>query len=301
MPNTTDVQHRAKRQKKDEFYTRLSDIERELCHYTEHFRGKVVFCNCNDSEEGNFFRYLRLNFEQLGLKKLYGMTYSPYPTKENPALLYIGNGSVTTIRRLEEDGDFRSEESLEVLKQADIVVTNPPFSLFREYIAQLMEHEKKFLLIGHQHAMTYKSVFPLLKNGNLWMGYGFKSSVGFFGISKDGDYFYDEKYGEGVARVPGVVWFTNIDHSKRYEKLVLYKTYSSDQYPTYDNLDAINVDRVREIPKDFDGLMGVPITFFNKHNPEQFDIIRFRKGDDGKDLRVNGEECYFRVVIKRRV
>ena len=202
------------------------------------------------------------------------------------------------IHNLEEDGDFRSQECIELLKQADIVVTNPPFSLFREYVAQLIKYDKKFIIIGHQNAITYKEIFPLIKENKIWLGFGFKGGAGHF-ISKYEDVATAGDHKAGMIRVSGVTWFTNLDISKRHEDLILYKKYTPEEYPEYDNYRAIEVSKTDEIPCDYDGVMGVPITFLYKYNPEQFEIIKFRKGDDGKDLSVNGKCPYFRILIRR--
>ena len=278
----------AKRAKKDEFYTQLCDIERELSHYKEHFRGKTVLCNCDDPRISNFFRYFAYNFEHLGLKRLITTCYKNQDTdlfsmntcEQAIWLEYFGdkngdkipNPDEIGIHNFKGDGDFRSAECIELLKQADIVVTNPPFSLFREYVAQLIEYDKKFVIIGHQNAITYKEIFPLIKDNKIWLGYGFKGGAGHF-ISKYEDTATAGDHREGMIRVSGVVWFTNLDIDKRHEDLILYKTYNPEDYPKYDNYDAINVDKTSDIPCDYDGVMGVPITFLYKYNPEQFEIV----------------------------
>ena len=309
----------AKRAKKDEFYTQLSDIERELSHYKEHFRGKTVLCNCDDPRISNFFRYFAYNFEHLGLKRLITTCYKNQDTdlfsmntcEQAIWLEYFGdkngdkipNPDEIGIHNFKGDGDFRSAECIELLKQADIVVTNPPFSLFREYVAQLVKYDKKFVIIGHQNAITYKEIFPLIKENKIWLGYGFKGSAGHF-ISKYEDTATAGDHREGMIRVSGVVWFTNLDIDKRHEELILYKTYNPEDYPKYDNYDAINVDKTSDIPCDYDGVMGVPITFLDKYNPTQFEIVEFRKGYDGKDLIYSTLEGrvvqpYFRILIRR--
>ena len=317
--------HSAKAKKKNEFYTQLSDIENELWHYRDHFRDKVVYCNCDDPRVSNFFHYFSLQFRGLGLKKLITTCYKNQQMdmfSRNDAekaiwLEYDGTQNETGvpsvedigIHYLEGDGDFRSGECIELLKQADIVVTNPPFSLFREYVAQLMEYEKKFLIIGNKGAIGYKEIFPLIKDNRLWVGNTSMSRDMLFDVPKDyaQELVATRKEGSAYKIVDGVVkgrlgsasWYTNLDHKKRHEDLILWKRYSPDEYPTYDNYDAINVNKVAEIPCDYDGAMGVPITFLNKHNPDQFQIVRFRKGDDGKDLSINGKCPYFRIIIKR--
>ena len=291
----------AQRQKKDEFYTQLSDIENELRHYTKHFRGKVVYCNCDDPRVSNFFHYFSYNFERLGLKRLITACYrnqerdlfSQHDSERAIWLEYKGNtqgGRVPNVEDIgvhefEGNGDFRSTECIELLKQADIVVTNPPFSLFREYVAQLIEYDKKFLIIGHQNAITYKGVFPLIRNNKIWLGHGFKGGAAHFIAPNYEDYAVASDRREGMVRVSGVVWFTSLEHKKRHEELILYKRYSTEEYPHYDNYDAINVDRTAEIPMDWDGAMGAPISFLNKYNPEQFEILGITDRDNNSGLK----------------
>lgn len=297
----------AKQAKKDEFYTQMSDIERELQHYWPHFRNKTVLCNCDDPYESNFFKYFALRFNQLGLKKLICTCYNGSPVQGNELPILFkwedeepkkiaykveitevrdlnGDGAVdlSDVRYLLqndknvistlETGDFRSRECIELLKQADVVVTNPPFSLFREYIAQLMEYGKKFLIVGHQNAITYKEVFPLIKDNKVWLGYGFKGAAAHF-VSPYEDIATAGDHRKGMIRVSGVTWFTNLDHSKRHEELDLVCRYSPEEYPKYDNYDAIEVSRTANIPCDYEGAMGVPVTFLDKYNPAQFEII----------------------------
>lgn len=293
--------HRAKRRKDDEFYTQYSDIESELFNYTEQFRGKTVLCNCDDPRVSNFFKFFANNFEYLGLKRVVTTCYkniqpdlfSSGQGEKAVYLIYDGNGgkpipdfSKVDVRPLEGDGDFRSPECVELLKQADVVVTNPPFSLFREYIALLEEYGKKFLVIGNQNAITYKDIFPLIKDGRLWLGctYGdMKFMVPDWSEPTKTRYWQDES-GQKWKSKGNTCWFTNIDHKRRHEDLVLYKRYNPEAYPKFDNYDAINVDHVSDIPYDYDGVMGVPISFLYKFNPDQFEIVEFRKGSDGKDL-----------------
>ena len=250
--------NQAKSAKKDEFYTQLVDIENELRHYREHFRGKTVLCNCDDPRVSNFFHYFSYNFEQLGLKKLITTCYknqerdlfSQHDSERAIWLEYTGdhNGNRIPdpneigINYLQGDGDFRSAECIELLKQADIVVTNPPFSLFREYVAQLIRYNKKFIIIGHQNAIKYKEIFPLIMNNKMWLGYGFKGGAGHF-ISNYEDIATASDHRKGMIRVSGVNWFTNIEIAKRHEELVLYKTYNAEEYPRYDTFDAINVEK----------------------------------------------------------
>ena len=310
--------HAANRAKQDEFYTQLSDIENELKHYRKHFLGKTVYCNCDDPTISNFFRYFHLNFEKLGLKRLITTCYknrqpdlfSRHDMQTAAGVAYLGDGTEPTVFQLKDDGDFRSRECIALLKEADIVVTNPPFSLFREYIAQLVEYGKKFVVIGSMNAIAYKEVFPLIKSGRLWLGHGPAGKDMLFDVPEDyaGELVRNKKEGSGYRLVDGVikgrlgnaVWFTNLDHRKRHEDLILYKKYTPDEYPKYDNYDAINVNKTADIPVDYAGEMGVPISFLDKHNPDQFQIIRFRKGNDDKDLSINGKCPYFRIVIRNK-
>ncbi len=274
--------------KKDEFYTQLSDIERELKHYKKHFKGKLVYCNCDDPRVSNFFHYFAYNFEQLGLKSLITTCYKSqdmelFTRNDSEQAIYLeysGDKNKNNVPDVEEigithlkgDGDFRSKESIELLKKADIVVTNPPFSLFREYVAQLIEHDKKFVIIGHQNAVTYKDIFDLIKENRIWLGYGFKGGAAHF-ITHYEDHATASNHKEGMVRVSGVTWFTNLDISKRHEDLILYKKYTPEEYLTYDNYEAIEVSKTKDIPEDYDGVMGVPITFLEKYNPDQFEIL----------------------------
>ncbi|MDO4752646.1 MAG: adenine-specific methyltransferase EcoRI family protein [Candidatus Saccharibacteria bacterium] len=313
--------HKANKAKKDEFYTQLPDIENELKHYKEHFKGKTVFCNCDDPYESNFFKYFAMNFNHLGLKKLICTSYSGSPivgqefsdlplfkslnskkaykveitevydeNKDGAVDMYDIELLIKNMKNkmtlLKGDGDFRSKEAIECLREADIVVTNPPFSLFREYLAQLIEYKKLFLIIGNMNAITYKEVFPLIKDNKIWLGYGFKGGNAFFSIPVYSNEYAKGVYNEetGLVKFRNCTWYTNIDHNKRHEELILYKKYSPEEYPKYDNYDAINVDKVNEIPDDYNGVMGVPITFLDKYNPDQFEIVAFRKGEDGRDL-----------------
>ena len=308
--------HAANRAKKDEFYTQLADIENELRHYKEHFKGKTVLCNCDDPRVSNFSVYFVLNFKALGLKRLITTCY-----KNNEPDLFSMNECERAVYAIYDgypecnsqedakqipyhefehsDGDFRSPECIELLKEADIVVTNPPFSLFREYVAQMIKYDKKFVIVGHQNAITYKEIFPLIKENRLWLGVGFKGGAGHF-YSKYEDVASAGDHRDGMIRVSGVTWFTNLDIAKRHEELILYKKYTPKEYPLYDNYDAIDVSKSNEIPFDYDGYIGVPITFLYKYNPEQFEIIQFRKGNNGKDLSINGKCPYFRIIIRRK-
>lgn len=305
--------HSAKNNKEDEFYTQLSDIEKELKHYKKHFKNKVVLCNCDDPRVSNFFHYFSYNFEKLGLKKLITTCYknqqrdlfSQNDKEQAIYLEYEGDKNGDNVPNPEEigihilngDGDFRSQECIELLKEADIVVTNPPFSLFREYVAQLIEYEKKFLIIGNQNAITYKEIFSLIKDNKIWLGYkagDMAFSVPEYYEERETRFWIDES-GQKWRSMGNICWFTNLDHTKRHEELILYKSYNENDYPKYDNYEAINVNKVAEIPVDFPNAMGVPITFLDKYNPEQFEIIKFRKGNDDKDLSINGKCPYFRI------
>ena len=308
----------SRKAKKDEFYTQLSDINNELQHYGHLFRGKTVLCNCDDPRVSNFFKYFSLNFERLGLKRLISTCYKSQDvdlfsqnTSESACyIIYDGdkNGNHVPdpeemdIKTFKGDGDFRSRECVELLKQSDVVVTNQPFSLFREFVAQLVEYKKEFVIVAHQNALTYKEVFPLIRDGKMWLGYGFKGGAGFF-LSKYEDTATASSHKEGMIRVSGVTWFTNMDIAKRHEPLDLYKHYTPEEYPKYDNYDAINVDKTSDIPCDYDGIMGVPITFFDKFCPEQFEILGM---DDhrvpwlGHGPSINGVCKYRRLIIRRK-
>ena len=325
--------HAANKNKKDEFYTQLVDIENELKHYRAHFKDKTILCNCDDPRVSNFFHYFSYNFEQLGLRKLITTCYksqsrdlfSQNDSEKAIWLEYFGdrNGNRVPdpeeigIHYFEGDGDFRSKECIELLKQADIVVTNPPFSLFREYVAQLMKYEKKFVIIGNQNAITNKDFFPLIRDNKVWLGYGFKGGAAHF-ISKYEDTATAGDHREGMIRVSGVNWFTNLEIPKRHEDLILYKMYNEEEYPKYDNYDAINVDKTADIPMDYDGFMGVPITFMDKYSPDQFEILGICAGnsrlnkfygivpysphveDRGGCAVLNNKRVYSRILIRRR-
>jgi hypothetical protein len=301
--------HQAKNNKKDEFYTQLSDIENELRHYKAHFKDKIVYCNCDDPRVSNFFHYFSYNFEHLGLKKLITTCFknqdfdlfSENESERGIYLEYTGDKNGNKIPDIEEigihelkgDGDFRSKESIELLKQADIVVTNPPFSQFREYVAQLIEYDKKFVIVGHQNAITYKDVFKLIKENKIWLGYGFKGGAGHFINTQYEDYASAGDHKEGMIRVSGVHWFTNLDIDKRHIDLILHKKYNPIEYPTYDNYDAINVDKTKDIPMDCEGHIGVPITFLDKYNPRQFEIIGQGQGNLYRELTNRGLSAKF--------
>ena len=355
----------AARTKKDKFYTQLEDIENELWHYREFFIGKTVLCNCDDPYESDFFKYFTIYFNTLGLKKLIATCYAGSPivqteldfwgtANENPTFDkrtqairldvnevrdFNGDGATdladvkwllennrNAVTYLNGDGDFRSAECVAALKEADIVVTNPPFSLFREYVAQLMKYDKKFLIIGNMNAVTYKEIFPLIMQNKIWLGHGFRGMVGFFRSPYE-DTAASSQHREGMIRNSGVHWFTNLDVSKRHENILLFRRYAEEPelFPRYDNYDAIEVSKTMNIPCDYDGVMGVPITFLDKYNPAQFEILGMAKrgaGDPalktkiytaadypnysdlnaGPVLIVNGKpkNTYPRILIRRR-
>ena len=278
--------HSAKKAKNDEFYTQLSDIENEVRHYRHHFDGKSVFLNCDNPEWSNFWKFFELNFEFLKLKKLTSVHYEADISTYKLEMFGVGDTLKTPLK---QSGDFRSDESIAILKEADIVVTNPPFSLFREYIAQLMEYDTKFLVIGSLNAVTYKEIFPLIKDNEMWLGINnvkeFKQPDG------------------SMKKFGNINWYTNLEHYKRNEEIILYRRYNEDEYPQYDNYDAINVDKVADIPKDYSGAMGVPITFLGKYNPDQFEIVGqmantfIDKNNKGYPF-INGGRKYARVLIK---
>lgn len=324
----------AKAAKKDEFYTQLSDIEKELKHYKNHFKGKVVLCNCDDPWVSNFFHYFSYNFEELGLKKLITTCYKNqnadlFSERKSERAIYleytgdkdgdkVPDPEEIGIKHLKGDGDFRSNECIELLKQADIVVTNPPFSLLREYVTQLIEYDKKFIIMGHQNAISYKEIFKLIKENKIWLGvdnFGTK----WFGVKDHYDIATKSRKkienGKKFFSMGSVVWFTNIDIQKRHQNLILYKKYNQEKYPKYDNYYAINVNKYTDIPVDYDGIIGVPITFIDKYNPNQFEIV----GSDyeikqgllpellksrwkGKIDRgyINGKRLYARILIKNK-
>jgi hypothetical protein len=341
---------KASKAKKDEFYTQLVDIEKELKYYKSQFRGKVVYCNCDDPFESNFFKYFAANFNSLGLKKLITTSYNKSPIAGRQLPLFEMEGLKPTkpknaeahrieinevldlnkdgaigledVKRLlehdanvsaplKDNGDFRSEECIKLLKEADIVVTNPPFSLFREYVAQLVEHKKKFLIMGNQNAITYKGIFKLIKGNQMWLGQSLNGKNILFQIPDHYESYYKIIDGKKYAFPKGVVWFTNLEVPKRSEELVLYKKYTKEEYPKYDNYNAINVDRTEQIPMDYAGVMGVPITFLHKYNPEQFELLGIMNtGEENKGIRykgtphgrplVNSVEKYLRILIKNK-
>ncbi len=326
----------AKDAKKDEFYTKLDDIAKELKNYRPYFKDKVVFCNCDDPYESNFFKYFALNFNALGLKKLIATCYngSPIAGDELPLIFeieesepqkiaykveitevhdYNNDGAINladvqyliqneknVLSVLKGNGSFDSPESIELLKEADIVVTNPPFSLFREFLSLLDKYNKQFIIIGNTNALTYKETFKMFQEDKIRTGYTNFNVGMFFQVPDTYEKFHHIENGRKVARVSTSCWFTNLPVAKHSEDLILYKHYTPEEYPTYDNYDAINVNTYTDIPCDFDGAIGVPITFLDKYNPNQFEIVKFRKGNDDKDLSINGKCPYFRIIIKKK-
>ena len=341
---TSELLNRAKKNKIDEFYTQMSDIEAEMRYYKQHFRGKVILCNCDDPYESNFFKYFAMNFNFLGLKKLIATSYSESPIAYEQLPLfeiksinlknsdskppykveitevndenadgaidlsdveYLLKNKKNVLSLLRGNGDFRSDECIELLKEADIVVTNPPFSLFREYVAQLMEYEKKFIIIGSKNAISYNEIFKFIKENKIWLGNGFPNGNAFFRIPPQ----YSREWANGVynpetglVKFRNVGWFTNLDLEKRHEFITLYKHYTPEEYPQYDNYDAIEVSKTAEIPYDWDGIMGVPITFLDRYNPEQFEILGNEKTLGIKRGRgyINGKRQYGRIFIRRK-
>lgn len=316
MAVKNDTLNKANKAKKDEFYTQLTDIEKEMRYYIEHFRDKTIFCNCDDPEESNFWRYFQLNFYQLGLKKLVSTHYEE--SKPSYKLEIVagetskGQMKIPDVIKtpLQQNGDFRSPECIEILKEADIVITNPPFSLFREYLAQLMEYEKKFIIIGNQNSITCKEIFPLIKENRMWYGASIHSHGRDFRVPDDYPLqayeFRTDETGAKFINIKGVRWLTNLDYDMRHEEMLLYKTYTPEEYPKYDEYDAIEVKKTAEIPCDYYGKMGVPITFMDKYSPEQFEILGLdRYMDDnphyGRRFKLNGKETYARIIIRRRM
>lgn len=291
----------AKVNKKDEFYTQLIDIEKEMLHYTKHFRNKTVYCNCDNPETSNFWKYFYDHFAELELKGLHATFYG------EEASFYRYDGENVVITQLHGNGDFRSDECIQILDQSDVVVTNPPFSLFREYISQLDSHNKDFLIISNINAITYKEVFPLIQANKVWLGVCFGRGISGFIVPDSYELYGTEtkvnENGDRIISPNNCMWLTSLDNEKRHQPIELVKKYegNEDAYPFYDNYYGINVNKTQDIPVDYMGAMGVPITFLNKYDPEQFEIIKFRKGDDDRDLRVNGKAPYFRILIKRKI
>ncbi len=313
---------KAKKSRSDEFYTLLEDIERELKHYpADQFAGKVVYCNCDDPRTSNFYKYFAVNFNRLGLKKLIASCYRESNESELPnsnintqGFYYEYSGSneekvipeICDLINFQGDGDFRSAESIALLKQADIVITNPPFSLFREYISQLVTYGKQFLVIGNINAITYKEIFGLIREDKVWLGVNLGRGISGFIVPQYYELYGTEtkldRYGNRIISPNNCLWLTNLYVPKHNEFISLTKQYIGNEgmYQRYDNYDGINVNRTQDIPSDYIGYMGVPITFLHKFNPAQFEIVGFRKGCDGKDLSINGRCPYFRILIRKK-
>lgn len=303
---------------RDEFYITYQDVQEELQHYSKHFKGKTILCNCDDPRISNFAKYFIDNFNQLGLKRLICTGYNKLAIMPQMSIWELLGGnpergyllditkvpvSIDDYQQLTYNGDFRTKECEQYLDECDIVVTGPPFSLFREYLKLLMKHHKQFLIVGNVNAITYREFFPLLKDNKVWLGASIHSGDRKFYVPKSypleaAGCGIDEE-GHRFIRVKGVRWYTNLDYAQRHTDLVLHKTYTPEDYPKYDNYDAINVDNTSDIPKNYWGVMGVPITFLDKYNPSQFEIVKFRKGDNNKDLSIKGECPYFRILIRR--
>lgn len=306
--------NKANKSKNDEFYTSLTDIEKELGHYKEYFKGKVIFLNCDDPEESNFWKYFELNFKHFGLKKLmsthFGNGRPAYKLEIVRDINHDGKIDHLDIVKtpLKQNGDFRSPECIEILKGADIVVTNPPFSLFREYIAQLIEHDKKFIILGSQNAISYREIFELLKKNKIWLGAD-NNGTKWFKVPEDYDIITESRKkvenGKKFFSMGNIVWFTNLDIKKRHEDFIPYKKYNPEEYLKYDNYDAINVNKVSDIPEDYGGVMGVPITFLDKHNPDQFEIVgqmvttKIDEFNHGYPY-INGKKKFARILIKNK-
>lgn len=316
---TNKLLQKAKKLKSDEFYTQLPDIESELQHYKVHFQDKVVFCNCDDPRVSNFFNYFFTNFKDIGLKKILTSCYREQvknlfnEKSENGFFLECTAGEeekdkliLSDISYFNGDGDFRSSESIELLKQSDIIVTNPPFSLFREYVDQLVKFDKKFLIIGNINAITYKEIFKLIQENKAWLGINLGRGVSGFIVPQHYELYGTEaridSLGRRIVSPNNCLWLTNLDTFRRHVDIHLTKKYlgNESEYPKYDNYNGININKTKDIPLDYKGVMGVPITFLHKFNPDQFEIIKFRKGDDEKDLSINGKCPYFRILIKNK-
>lgn len=318
--------NKAKKAKNDEFYTQLADIENEMKHYREHFKGKVIYMNCDDPQESNFWKYFALNFDFFEIKMLVSTHFDESEPTYKTILDRDDSGSMNDYGRdefgvqtgrielLKQNGDFRSEESIELLKVADVVVTNPPFSLFREYIAQLIEHKKKFIVLGTQNAITYKEIFPLLKENKMWVGNNYGGMAFRVPDEYEAKSVFLGRDANKYQKLGNITWYTNLEFPKRFEDQMLYRTFvgNENDYPTYDNYDAINIDKVKNIPMDYEGVMGVPITFMNNHNPEQFEVLGatesegkgFSNGiflcDEGHPTQpvVKGKRKYKRIFIR---
>ena len=309
---TNNLLQKAKKLKNDEFYTQIQDIERELQYYKNHFEGKIVYCNCDDPYTSNFFKYFVSNFKELKLKKVIASCFKEqtpnlFSTKEiGKAFFAEYEGEKIAVSYFKGDGDFRSAECIALLKQSDIVVTNPPFSLFREYVAQLVKYDKKFLIIGNINAITYKEIFKLIQENKAWLGVHLGRGISDFIVPEHYELYGTETQidtlGNRIVSPNNCLWLTNLDNFKRHEEIVLTKRYlgNENNYPQYDNYNGIHIDKTENIPSDYTGYMGVPITFLHKFNPNQFEIVKFRKGDDEKDLSINGKYPYFRILVRNK-
>lgn len=310
---TNSFLHKAKKSKSDEFYTQYCDIEREVQHYSKCFKNKVVYCNCDDPTVSNFFRYFVDNFQKLGLKKVVASCYknndgAQSPEQEESGFYWEYDGSRDKIKKVNliSNGDFRSEECVNILKRSDIVVTNPPFSLFREFVSLLVQYDKQFLIIGNVNAITYKEIFSLIQSNKAWLGVNLGRGISGFIVPDhyklSGTEAYITEDNKRIVATNSCLWLTNLKFDQERKDIHLTQKYvgNEDSYPRYDNCNGININRTKDIPNDYEGLMGVPITFLHKYNPEQFEIVRFRKGDDGKDLRVHGKNPYFRILIRNK-
>jgi len=313
---------KAKTAKNDEFYTQISDINNELGRYKKYFKDKIIFCNCDDPKESNFWKYFQLNFEFLGLKKLISTHFEIKKPSYKLEIIRTADKPKIIKTPLKQNGDFRSVECVDILKESDIVVTNPPFSLFRPYVAQLMEYNKKFIIIGNQNAITYKETFKLIKDDKMWIGYSLDGRNIWFRIPNTYKKYHKIENGNKYAFVASTIWFTNLDHKKRHDDLILYKKYKDNEkdYPKYDNYNAINVNKTKEIPIDYNGSIGVPITFMHKYNPDQFEIIGLFADKREKSNAliqgvptyldeqhkkyvggiVDGKATYARIIIKKK-
>ena len=302
MVNNSNL-HAAKSAKNDEFYTQLSDVEKEMNYYKDFFRGKKVLCNCNDDTWSSFFKYFSTNFENLELAKL---TCVSYNEKAHGVKYVFDNDQNIAITELNGHGDFRDDECRELLEDSDVVITNPPFSLFRQFIVLMMEFKKKFIIVGNGNAVTYKEVFPYIKNNQIWMGVskGIGGKMSFYASDDyDNKHNYYNEDGRKLAQVNTACWFTNIEHSKRHLPLDLYKRYNPTEYPKYDNYDAIDCSKTCDIPMDYDGVIGVPITFLDKYCPEQFEILGIANsarwiGEFPCYTIINGVKIYNRILIR---
>ena len=309
---TNNLLQKAKKLKNDEFYTQIQDIERELQYYKNHFEGKIVYCNCDDPYTSNFFKYFVSNFKELKLKKVIASCFKEqtpnlFSTKEiGKAFFAEYEGEKIAVSYFKGDGDFRSAECIALLKQSDIVVTNPPFSLFREYVAQLVKYDKKFLIIGNINAITYKEIFKLIQENKAWLGVHLGRGISGFIVPEHYELYGTETQidtlGNRIVSPNNCLWLTNLDNFKRHEEIVLTKRYlgNENNYPQYDNYNGIHIDKTENIPSDYTGYMGVPITFLHKFNPNQFEIVKFRKGDNEKDLSINGKYPYFRILVRNK-